>query len=170
MRVATLFEDWACVHVAFGHLEDTWSYFLEASFGEACLAVIEAGELTTFDADDCLRVAFRLRLPVWENDKLPLPVNVLMKNTVAGSDFKSFRIQTVRDWLAEVQVFPFTETDEPFDENMGERYFGIYGVHEDGSMEHISDRRSYAQARELVLKLSPGAACADKFVGLGRIS
>lgn len=166
MRVALMFEEWACLHVAFDHLEHTWSYFLENSFGKACLKVMEAGGLASFDADDCLRLAFRLQLPIWENGELPIPVDVIVDNTVVGSAFKAFRIQTVRDLLAEPQIAPYTESDDPFDENMGDRYFGIYGVDEEGFLEHIADRGSYALARELVLNLAPDAVCAERAVGL----
>lgn len=166
MRVAGMFEEWSCLHVAFDHLEETWSYFLENAFGEACLKVMEAGTLASFDADDCLRVAFLLQLPIWENGELPIPVDVIVDNTVVGSAFKAFRIQTMRDLLAEPQVIPFTESDDPFDENLGERYFSIYGVGEDDLLEHIADRDSYRMARELVLKLAPSTICEESVVGL----
>lgn len=166
MRVAGMFEEWACMHVAFDHLEHTWSYFLENGFGEACLKIMEADALASFDADDCLRVAFRLRLPIWENGELPVPVDIFVNNTVAGSAFKTFRIQTVRDLPEEALAVPFTCSDDPFDEDLGERYFGIYGIDHDGFVEHISDRESYGLARELVLKLAPGAVCAERVVGL----
>jgi hypothetical protein len=166
MHVALMFEEWACLHVAFDHLEHTWSYFLENAFGEACLKVMEAGALASFDADDCLRVAFLLQLPIWENGELPIPVDVILENTVVGSAFKAFRIQTMRDLLAEPRVVPFTCSDDPFDEKLGERYFSIYGVGEDGLLEQIADRCSYSLARELVLKLAPGVVCAEKVVGL----
>jgi hypothetical protein len=166
MRVAVMFEEWACMHVAFDNLEDTWSYYLENCFGEACLAVMDASALASFGADDCLRVAFRLRLPVWENGELPIPVDVVVDNTCADSAFKAFRIQTVRDLVSEPLVVPYTDSDRPFDENLGKRYFGIYGIEEDGFMEHIADRGSYGLARELVLKLVPGAVCAERVVGL----
>lgn len=166
MRVAGMFEEWACMHVAFDHMEDAWSYYLENCFGEACLAVMDVSALASFDSDDCLRIAFRLRLPVWENGELPIPVDVVVENTCADSAFKAFRIQTVRDLLSEPLVVPYTDSDCPFDENLGERYFGIYGLDEDGIMEHIADRNSYGLARELVLKLAPHADCAERVVGL----
>lgn len=166
MRVALTFEEWACLYVAFDHLEHTWSYFLENSFGKACLKVLEAGGLASFGTDDCLRLAFRLRLPIWENGALPIPVDVIVDNTVVGSAFKAFRIQTVRDLLAEPQIVPYTGSDDPFDENLGERYFGIYGVDEEGFLEHIADRDSYVLAREFVLNLAPAAVCAERAVGL----
>ena len=166
MRVAGLFEEWACGNVAFPFLNDVWSYLLEASFGEACLAVMKADALASFDMNDCFRIAFRLRLPIWENGVLPIPVDVIVDNTVAGSAFKAYRIQTVRDIMAATQIIPFTVSDDPFDENFGERYFAIYGIGEDGLLEHITDRGSYGLARELVLKLAPGAICVERVVGL----
>lgn len=166
MRVAVMFEEWACLHVAFDHLEHTWSYFLENAFGEAYLKVMEPGALALFDVDDCLRVAFLLRLPVWEDGELPIPVDVVVDNTCAASAFKAFRIQTVRGFLSEPLVIPYKDSDDPFDENLGERYFGIYGVGVDGLLEHIADRESFALARELVLKLAPGADCMERVVGL----
>ena len=121
-----------------------WSCFLEANLGKACLSIKDAAALASFDADDCLRVAFRLRLPIFENGRLPVPVDVLVGNTSLGSEFKAFRIQTVRDHLLEPLVIPFTDSDDPFDEDLGKRYFGIYGVFEDSTLEHIADRSTYA--------------------------
>ena len=147
-------------------MEDMWFYYLEERFGKACLEMMNTRALASFDADDCLRVAFRLRLPIWENGELPIPINVVVDNSFAESAFKAFRIQTVRNLLAEPLVLPYTDSSDPFDENLGERYFGIYGIDEDGLLEHISDRGSYGLARELVLKLIPGADCAERVVGL----
>ncbi len=166
VRVGILFEKWACRHVLFDHLEEVWPYFLEEGFGEACLAVMDAGALASFDEDYCLRVAFRLRLPLREDGVLPIPVDVLVANPVEGSAFRAFRIQTVRDCLTGAEGVPFTETCEPFDEGMGERYFGIYGVEDDVTIEHIADRKTFAEARELVLKLAPGAVCVERVMGL----
>ncbi|MDP4645638.1 MAG: hypothetical protein NWR51_07300 [Akkermansiaceae bacterium] len=166
LRVGILFEEWACRHVAFDHLEEVWPYFLERLFGEACLAVMDATELASFDADDCLRLAFGLRLPVWEDGVLPIPVDVWVGNPVEGASFKAFRIQSVREHLSDAVVIPFTETSDPFDEELGERYFGIYGVEADGTLEHIADRRSYMFARDLVMKLAPGATCEERVMGL----
>lgn len=64
VRVASLFEDWACKHLAFEHLEENWPYFLEDHFGRAFLGVMDAASLATFQGDDCLRVAMRLSLPI----------------------------------------------------------------------------------------------------------
>ena len=167
VRVGVLFEKWACRHVAFDHLVEVWPYFLEENFGEACLAVMDAGALASFDKDDCLRVALKLRVPIWADGELPLPVDVLVKNPPEGAAFRAFRIQTVRNRFTEAEVVPFTETCDPFDEGMGERYFRISGVEDDVTLEHIADRKTFAQARELVLKLAPGAVCEERVHGPG---
>jgi len=166
MRIAVMFEEWACENVAFVYLNDVWSYLLEASSGEACLAVKKADALATFDQSDCLRIAFRLRLPIWENGELPIPVDVIVANTVHGSAFNSYRIQTVREMLTDSQIIPFTAADDPFDENLGERQFSICGIGEDGLVERITERSSYRLARELVLKLAPRAICEERVAGL----
>lgn len=64
MRVAAIFEEWACLYVVFEDLEHTWSYLLEDGFGEACLAVIEGSALASFGADECLQIAQQLGLKV----------------------------------------------------------------------------------------------------------
>jgi len=165
MRVGELFESWACSHVAFDHLEETWPYFLERRFGEGCLAVMDARALASFDADDCLRMAFGLALPVWEDGVLPLPVDVSVRNPLEGAAFREFRIQTVRDLLGEEEVVPFTHTCDPFDADFGGRYFGIYGVEDEGTLEHVADRKDFAAALKLVLKLAPGAVCGERMTG-----
>lgn len=74
MRIGSLFESWACSHVAFEELGECWPYFLEDHFGAACLKVHTAESLAGFDEADCLRVAMALRLPVWADDDLPVAV------------------------------------------------------------------------------------------------
>ncbi|MEN9576237.1 MAG: hypothetical protein RL514_4092 [Verrucomicrobiota bacterium] len=64
MRVANLFEAWACEHVAFAECNEVWPYLLEDRFGDACLAVMSPTGLAAFDETDCLRVALHLRLPI----------------------------------------------------------------------------------------------------------
>ena len=64
MRIATLFESWACVHVNFNELTDVWPYMLEDRFGKECLSILLAESLSDFDEHDCRRVAARLRLTV----------------------------------------------------------------------------------------------------------
>ena len=63
MRIAELFEQWACEHVAFEELTDVWPYLLQDRFGEECLSVLVVESLAEFDERDCRRVAMRLRLP-----------------------------------------------------------------------------------------------------------
>ena len=156
MRIASLFEDWACQRVEFHGLSDVWPYLLEDKFGDACLEVFELGGFAGFDETDCLRVAIGLGLPVALDDALPLPIDLRAANPVAGSLFREFRIQTVRDSLEDGDVVAFTSTDDPFDEEFGPRYFGIYGIGADGLPEHIADRSNYSEALALAQKLAPG--------------
>lgn len=62
MRIATLFESWACTHVNFDELTDVWPYLLEDRFGQECLSIFLPDGLSEFDEHDCRRVAARLRL------------------------------------------------------------------------------------------------------------
>ena len=156
MRVANLFEAWACMHIAFEELADVWPYFMEDKFGAACLTVMLPGGLAQFDDSDCLRVALRLRLPVRPNASLRLPVDVAAQNPLVGAAFRAFRIQTVRDALDDGFTEPFTADDDPTDEEMGEPYFGLFGIGTDGLLEHIADRRTYTEAVTLAGKLAPG--------------
>ena len=158
MRVATRFEIWASLHIAFEELDDVWPYMMEDKFGAACVSAMGAESLAHFDDNDCLRVAVLLGLPVKSAPGLPVPIDRVAPNPIAGSVFKFFRIQTVRDSLEDEITEPFTPDDEPFDENFGAPYFGIYGVDVDGVLEHIADRRTYAEATDLVQKLVPGIA------------
>lgn len=158
MRVGNLFEAWACAHVAFDELNDVWPYLMEDKFGDACLEFMLPSTMAEFDDSDCLRVALRLRLPIQADDKLRVPVDVRAPNPIAGSEFREFRIQTVRDDLADGGVVPFTTDDDPFDERFGPPYFGLYGVGSDGLLEHIADREAYSDALNLAHKLGPGVA------------
>lgn len=156
MRVATRFERWSCLHITFEKLDDVWPYVLEDRFGAACVGVMGAENLAHFDDDDCLRVALHLRLPVKLSPGLPVPVNVSAANPVPDSPFVYFRIQTVRDRYEDSSVEPFTLADDPFDEECGPPYLALYGVESDGSLEHIADRQSYADAAQLARRLAPG--------------
>ncbi len=158
MRVANLFEAWACAHVAFEETSEVWPYLMEAKFGDACLDSMLPSALAEFDADDCLRVALRLRLPIQADDKLRVPVDVRAPNPIGGSEFREFRIQTVRDDLDESGVVPFSTDDDPFDEEFGSPYFALYGVGDNGLLEHIADRDTYSAALNLAQKLAPGVA------------
>jgi len=161
MRVATLFETWSCKHVAFEELNDVWPYLMEDKFGEACMAIIEPTDLAGFNHADCLRVALHLRLPVRLDDKLPIPIDVRAPNPVSGSEFREFRIQTVRNDLEDGEVIPFTSDDDPTDEEFGSLYFGLYGATSGGLLEHIADRKTYSEAADLARKLAPGIVIPD---------
>ncbi|HTR40175.1 MAG TPA: hypothetical protein VMH87_00985, partial [Pseudomonadales bacterium] len=130
MRIANRFEAWSCHHIDFDEVDTVWPYLLEDKFGDACLDAMLPTGLESFDDSDCLRVAMRLHLPIIRDGKLPLPYDVVMDNPTPNSPFRKFRIQTVRDENEEDGFTePYTMDDEPFDENFGEPYFGIYGVY-----------------------------------------
>lgn len=155
MRVATLFETWACQHVEFSEFTEVWPYFLEDRFGERCLSAILPTGLAAFDDSDCLRVAMRMRLPIRYDGQLPLPVDLIALNPVANSSFRKFRIQTVRDHVEDGDASPYTPDDEPFDDNYHAPYFALYGIGEDGLLEHITDRTTLADVLDLAHKIAP---------------
>ena len=64
IRIATLYESWACKHVDFDQLTDVWPYMLEDRFGKECLSILLVENLSDFDEHDCRRVAARLKLTV----------------------------------------------------------------------------------------------------------
>jgi len=156
MRIATLFETWACEHLNFNELNDVWPYLLEDKFGEACLDLLLPTALARFDESDCLRVALRLKLPVNIDSKLPVPFDLTLPNPVINAGFRQFRIQTIRDSSEGGITVPFVAGDEPFDEEFSIPYFGVYGIDADGELEHIADRRTFLEARDLVQKFAPG--------------
>lgn len=162
MRIGSLFETWACEHVAFDELNDVWPYFLEDKFGDACMAIIQPGGLVAFDGRDCLRVAVGLRLAIFHDDALALPLDVRRPNPVSSSAFRELRIQTIRNSLEDGEIDPFTLGDVLDDDEYGPVYYGLYGVAEDGLLEHIADRQKYLDAVSLAEKLAPGVAFPRK--------
>lgn len=162
MSIANRFEEWACEHINFDELTDVWPYLLEDKFGEACLALLFPSELAQFDEGDCLWVALRLKLPVFLDDKLPIPLDVSARNPIDGTGFPEFRIQTMRNSVDDGEVIPFVSDDDPFDEAFGEHYFGLYGMRADGKLEHIADRKTYNEALDLARKLAPGIAFPNR--------
>ncbi len=156
MRIGTLFEVWACRHLSFDALNDVWPYLLEDRFGDACLDIVMPNYLTVFDESDCLRVALRLRLPVKTREGLPVPVEVTAINPVPGSPFQMLRIQTMRNSVEDDDAVLFTPDDDPFDGDFESPYFALYGVGNDGHLEHIADRRTYSETKGLAEKLAPG--------------
>ena len=158
MCVGTQFETWASMHIAFDELNDVWPYMMEDKFGAACVTVVGAECLAQFNNDDCLRVALQMRLPVKVSAGLHVPIDVTANNPVTGSTFHAFRIQTVRILHGEDTCEPFSFDDDPFDENFSEPHFALYGVGSGGLLEHIADRRTYADILTLACKLAPGIA------------
>jgi hypothetical protein len=161
MRVGNQFEAWACLHIDFEQLSDVWSYLLEDKFGSACLAAVPPGVIASFDESDCLRVALRLRLPIICDGTLPVPMTITATNPAPESAFHEFRIQTVRNGRNGEDPAAYTLDDDPFDEEFGLPYFGLYGVGQDGLFEHIADRATYLEVVTLVRKLVPGIVFPD---------
>ena len=62
MRIAHVFEAWACRSVDFTELTEVWPYLLEDRFGPECLAILRPDRLADFDSHDCHRIAAKLRL------------------------------------------------------------------------------------------------------------
>ena len=158
MSVGNRFEEWACQHINFDELNDVWPYMLEDKFGKACLAHLRPNALSQFNESDCLWVALHLRLPVMLDDALSVPFDWTAPNPIVGTGFREFRIQTVRNSLENGDAVPFVVVDDSFDEEFSERYFGLYGVGEDGKLEHIADRETYGEVLNLAQKLAPGIA------------
>ncbi len=158
MRVASVFESWACQHLNFPELGEPWPYLLQDRFGEACLQVKTATELATFTERDCLRVALRLRLPVRRDQGLPVPVDLHadLPSRDGVSGFRAFRIQTIRDQLPGPDCSPFTWDDDPYDPAFSPPFFGLYGVNAAGLSEHIADRPTLPAALALATNLVPG--------------
>ena len=164
MRIAECFERWACEHVAFDETDDVWPYLLQDRFGEACIAALSLDSLAQFDAQDSLRVAMLLKLPIKNDGVLPLPVCVSAKNPVAGSAFIELRIQTIRTHLEDEDEHAYVDGDEPFDAEFGEVFYSLYGVESDGTLEIIADFKTYLAAVELASKLAPGISFPSELI------
>ncbi len=161
MRIGHRFEEWSCLHVVFEESTDVWPCLLEERFGAACRATMEADSLASFTDADCLRVAWRLGLPLRADGRLPVPVCVTAQNPVVGSGFHAFRIQTFRNPINDEGVEAFTASDDVCGEEFGPPEFGLHGVDEAGLLEHIADRRTYLDAAALARKLAPGVTLPD---------
>lgn len=74
MRVALIFETWACSHVDFDETTDVWPYMLEERFSEACQSVVDIRYLGSFNENHCADVAVMLDLPLLAPTKRRLPV------------------------------------------------------------------------------------------------
>jgi hypothetical protein len=155
MRVATRFEEWASCHVAFDEINDVWARILECRFGPACMKVLDVESLMEFDDRSCLRIALHLEIPVRPKDGLPIPVDERAANPISNSLFQEFRIQTVRESKGEESYEPLTIDDDPYDERFHTSHFALYGIGDDGLLEHIADRPTYALALSLARKIAP---------------
>jgi len=163
MRIAALFEEWACEHVVFEEMCDVWPYLLEDKFGVACLQSMSVEDLRGFDADDCLAVAMQLLLPLKYKDAQPrLPLDVLALNPVPASLYTHWRIQTIRCLSGDDSFEPMTYGDDPLDPEYEPPMIALYGVNAEGLVEHVKDFSSYADALALVRKIAPGIDFPDE--------
>jgi hypothetical protein len=156
IRIGNQFEAWSCQHIDFNEITEVWPYLLEDKFGDACMDIVPLITLDAFDDRYCLRIAMRLRLPIKADANFPIPVDVTAPNPASDSPFRMFRIQTVRDAVNGRDVSAYGWDDDPFDEQFGKPYFGLYGVCDDQTVEHIADRETYSEAVSLAKKLVPG--------------
>lgn len=161
MRVAALFEQWACEHVLFDTMDHMWPYLLHDKFGPVCRSAMMPTSLDLFDATDCLRVAMALRLPMRRDSSLPIPADTTAANPVPDSPFVAFRIQSARDANEGQLSIPYTFDDEPFDDEYGQPYYSLYGIGADDAQEHIATRSTYSDAVRLAEKLAPGIRFPD---------
>lgn len=176
MRIAELFEGWACKHVAFEELDGWWPYQLEEQFGAACLKRVELEDLASFDEEDCPFIAMLLKLPLFYTDDpgLPavafrqnqpsrLPLDLIAVNPVKGSEWKHWRIQTT--WVPLIDqdtVEVMAYGDDPFDTEHMPVEISLYGIKADGLAEHVQDFDKYAQAVKFVRSVSPGVEFPSK--------
>ena len=154
MRVGEIFEIWSIGHVQFDELDGVWPYLLEEDFGAAYLSVLRPEMLLGFCNVHCLKVAARLKLPLKESSGVPIPLDISRPNPQFGFRFDHFQILAVRENQTTGEVRSFSDGDELEDETFGEVFYGLYGV-KDGEAEHIADRGSYQDLRNLAQALVP---------------
>jgi hypothetical protein len=156
MRIAELFERWACDHIDFDQNEEVWPYLLGDRFGQTCLKIFDVAELASFAEKDCFRIAVKLSLPIRGDTGLPLPVDVICRHPNPTSEFKSFRIQTIRKSAHGDVISTFSAHDDPCDPSFEAPFFAIYGIRSHDVLEHIADRWTYSEATHLLSNLIPG--------------
>lgn len=157
MRVAALFEEWACTHVAFDDMCDVWPYLMEDKFGAACLQRIEVESLNSFEVEDCPAVAMKLLLPLHYHVQPRLPLDITAPNPVPASAYTHWRIQTVRNLLGDADSYePMNYGDDPFDPEYEPAFMALHGVNAEGLAEHIKDFSTYPDAVTFVNKIAPG--------------
>ncbi|MCF7784677.1 MAG: hypothetical protein K9N47_01065 [Prosthecobacter sp.] len=156
MRIAALFEEWACSRVAFDEMCDVWPYLLEDRFGAACLQRMSVEDLSGFDAEDCPVVAMKLLLPMLYQDAPRLPLDVKAINPVPSSPFTHWRIQSIRCLSGDDSFEPMIYGDDPSDPEYEPSILALYGVNAEGLVEHIKDFDRYADAVAFAGRLAPG--------------
>jgi len=162
MRIAALFEEWACEHVVFDEMCDVWPYLLEDKFGAACLQRMSVEDLSGFDAEDCPDVAMKLLLPLHYQDAPRLPLDVKAINPIPSSPFTHWRIQTIRCLSGDDNFEPMLYGDDPIDPEYEPSVLALYGVNAEGLVEHIKDFDRYADAVAFAGKLAPGVEFPER--------
>ncbi len=162
MRIAALFEEWACEHVVFEEMCDVWPYLLEDKFGASCLQRMSVEDISGFDAEDCPDVAMKLLLPLHYQDAPRLPLDVKATNPIPASSFTHWRIQTIRSLSGDDSFEPMLYGDDPFDPEYEPSILALYGVNAEGLVEHIKDFDRYADAVAFARKLAPGVEFPEK--------
>ena len=157
MRVGHVFEEWASAHVDFEHFDEVWPYFLHDNFGSACASVVSPLDLASFAAEACLRIALRMNIPLRIDSDLPVPLFAECQNPIVGSGFRFVRIQRVPKPSDGISACADTSADEPFAASHGQPYCSLYGVYDDGQLEHIASRQTYSETLALANALAPGA-------------
>jgi hypothetical protein len=155
VRIAGLFEEWACTHVAFDEMSEVWPYLLEDKFGDACLQRMSLQHVSSFSTEDCANVAMLLVLPLFHHKEPRLPIDLRVPNPVTASPFTHWRIQSVRSLLGDEDYEPMNYGDDPFDPEYDPAFIALYGVNIEGLVEHIKDFASYADAVSFVSKIAP---------------
>jgi hypothetical protein len=167
MEAARKFEEWACSHVAFSETTEVWPYLLQDQFGTEYLKLFKQSDLTSFNDSQALRVALRLKLPIYVNDDPHIPVSLFRENPVSGSGIRFYQIKTVRNSLYGNYIETLTCEDDPFDSEYGKPYVGIYAIMDDRA-EHIADRNNISDAIELVSNLAPSIQFPEPLLSTSR--
>jgi hypothetical protein len=72
MRVATMFERWACAHVDFERMDEVWTYWLQEDFGDSVYDLQgNVTSLASFKIPDCRKVAVAMGMPLVRRASVP---------------------------------------------------------------------------------------------------
>lgn len=77
---------------------------------------------------------------------------------LVGRSSEGFGFKPCVTTVDDGDVVPLTADDDPFDKEFGPPYFALYGVGNDGMLEHIADHDTYLDALSFAQKLAPSVA------------